>query len=179
MGIGAKVQGGMSMVELLFALSLLMMTLLVAIPGFAALRERNLVAAVNNELMASLALARSEAVRQRVETVVCPMVEAGAGCRSDGAWHNGWVVFVDPNRNGRLDDGEPVLIERGPLDGLTLSSGRGRPRVRYASNGMSRGSNLSIRLCMDGKPRSAIVANNAGRARLERDNTALAGMKCG
>ena len=173
-----KAERGLSLVELLFGLGLAGVLLGVAVPSLGELLARSERAAINNELMASLALARSEALRKNADTVICPALPGGTGCRSDGAWHEGWMSFVDADRNGRFDAGESLIQLRGPLDGIRLDSGRSRSKVRFARNGMNRGSNLSIRLCQSGSVSSAVVLNNAGRARLETQPGALKRLRC-
>ncbi|MCK7593224.1 GspH/FimT family protein [Pseudomarimonas salicorniae] len=179
MKMNKATQRGLSLVELLLGLGLAGFMLVVAVPGMQALGARSERAAINNSLLATLALARSEALRRRQDTIVCPAQPAASGCRSDGAWHEGWMSFVDANGNGRFDSGESLLQVHGPLEGARLDSGRGRPKVRFARNGMNRGSNLSIRLCQAGEIASAVVLNNGGRARLETNPSALRRWRCG
>jgi type IV fimbrial biogenesis protein FimT len=170
---------GLSLVELLAALAMLLLTLLAGVPAFAELRERSQRAAVNNELVATLGLARNEALLSRQPTVVCPAIADGRRCRMDGEWHHGWLAFVDAD-----DDGQPggkddrLLVRTEAIPDLTLISGTGRPRVRFAPNGMSTGSNLSIRLCQRDLPRSAVIVNNVGRPRVEVRAKALQAWSC-
>ena len=161
------------------AIAVLLLTLLAGVPAFADLRDRNQRAAINNELVTTLAIARTEALISRQPTVVCPTTVDGKQCRMDGVWQHGWLAFVDGD-----DDGQPggrddrVLSYTEAMPDLTLISGTGRPRVRYAPNGMSTGSNLSIRLCQRGVPRSAVIVNNVGRPRVEIRPRALRTWSC-
>lgn len=174
-----KSMRGASLVELLTGTAVLAVLLASAAPTFRDLRERSARAAVNNELIASLSLARSEALRSRLPTVVCPALDDASGCRADGAWQHGWIAFVDANRDNQPGGpGDRLLEVHGPLPGATLVSGSTRPRVRYAPNGLNTGSNLSIRLCQSGKVVSAVVVNNVGRPRIELKERALAGWDC-
>lgn len=174
-----KAMKGLTLIELLMALAILGVLFGAVLPAFGNILDRSARAAINNELIASLSLARSEALRSRHPTVVCPALADASGCRSDGAWHHGWMVFVDANQDGALSPGRDRLLQvHEPLQSATLLSGRSRPRVRYAPNGLNTGSNLSIRLCQAGTVVSAVIVNNAGRPRLEQDARALARWSC-
>lgn len=177
--VDMKAMKGLTLIELLMALAILGVLFGAVLPAFGSLLERSASAAINNELIASLSLARSEALRSRQLTVVCPARADVSGCRSDGAWHHGWMVFVDANQDGELSPGrDRLLLVHEPLSSATLISGHSRPRVRYAPNGLNTGSNLSIRLCQAGTVVSAVIVNNVGRTRLERDARALARWSC-
>lgn len=172
-------QRGLTLIELLMVLALLGLLTGLALPAFSALRERSRLAAIQNELLASLALARSEAIRSRRPVLVCPGDGEATGCRDDGLWHAGWMSFVDEDGNHRYDPGGDRLLEvHGPVQGLQLVSTAGRPRVRYTADGLSTGSNLSLRVCRRGEAVSAVVLNNSGRARVERDPRDLARLDC-
>lgn len=174
-----KEQYGLSLIELLVSLVASAIFLVAGVPAFQDIRDRNQRSAVNNELIATLSLARTEAQLGRTPTIVCPALEGGAGCRADGEWHHGWIAFVDGNGDGKAGSPHDRLLVHvhAPTD-VVLLSGRTRPRVRYAPNGLNSGSNLSIRLCQRGKVSSAVVVNNVGRPRVELDPRALAAWNC-
>lgn len=170
---------GLTLVELLMAMAVLAILFGLGVPAFGDLRARSERVAINNGLMTSLSLARTEALRSRRPTVVCPAKADASGCRDDGAWHHGWIGFVDENEDGMLTAGRDRVIEvREPIQGASLLSGSARPKVRYAPNGLNTGSNLSIRLCQAGKVVSAVVVNNVGRPRVELKERALARWSC-
>lgn len=172
-------QQGLTLIELLTSLSLIVVLAAMAVPSFGELRQRSQRAAINNELIAVLSLARAEALRSRHHTVVCPASDDGSSCRSDGVWKRGWLAFIDGNDDGQPGGPRDRLIAEGSLPhGGILHSGSGRPRVRYAPNGLNRGSNLSIRVCLDGRVVSAVVVNNVGRPRIELKPSALARWSC-
>lgn len=174
-----RAQRGLTLIELLTSAGLTAVLLGLALPGFGELRERSQRAAINNELMATFSLARSEALRSRANTVVCPADAARSGCRADGIWQDGWLAFVDGDDDGQPNGPRDRLIAQGQLpSGTLLHSGTGRPRLRYAPNGLNRGSNLSVRVCLAGRVVSAIVVNNVGRSRVELDPAALSRWTC-
>ena len=162
---------GLTLVELLVSLSVAGILLASAAPSYRQFVERQQAAGLHNRLMAQFAFARSQAILQRANTVLCPSALGDERCRSGGNWGERWLVFVDQNGNFQRDDNETVLsVDVADLpSGWRLVSSAYRPRVRYRPNGMAQGGNLSIRLCQGSAPYSAIVMNNAGRPRIDRE----------
>ncbi len=169
---------GFNLIELMVALAVSTTLLISGVPAWQQLRLRSATAAAANALTASLSQARLAAIHSRQPTVLCPVTPESTACRSDGDWSAGWMLFTDPNLNNQLDQGESVLQRNEDVGSLAILSGRSRPRVRYQPNGTSRGGNLTIRLCADGAAQSAIVVNNAGRPRSERDPEKLSELPC-
>ncbi len=171
---------GYGLFELLCVCGISALVLGFALPTFTQVLDQSRVAAVHNELIASLGMARQEAIRSRAHAMVCPLDAENGRCAAGGDWSSGWLTFIDRNGNRRLDSNERVLVETGQTlpDKIRIYSGPSRPAVRYAPNGMSIGSNLTIRVCLHGEARTAIILNNAGRPRIERDPAALANHSC-
>ena len=76
-----------------------------------------------NQLMTQLSLARSEAIKRRSAITLCASV-TGAECRGSRKWHDGWIIFWDPNGNGKLEPGETILQVQDPpvIKSLTLGA---------------------------------------------------------
>lgn len=88
--------------------------LTIGIPSFASLAHSSRLSTASNELLASLHLARSEAIKRRGRAVLCPSA-TGTSCADGGDWHQGWVVFHDANNNAQLNPGETVVLSRQAL----------------------------------------------------------------
>ena len=86
---------GFTLIELMVTVSVLAILLALAWPSFTALINNNRLAAQTNELVASLQLAKSEAVRRNARITVCPSAD-GATCAAAGPW-TGWVTIVASN----------------------------------------------------------------------------------
>lgn len=170
---------GFSLVELIATTSIAVLLLGLALPPFMAVLDRQAAAAEHNRLAAGLHAARSLALTYNHDTVVCPVDDHGQ-CRNDGVWDLGWKTWGDLNRNLRLDPGEPVHRQETRDSGnVLIRSSASRPRVVFRRNGMTRGSNLTIRLCDPaGKALTAIVINNHGRARKATRGEVDGGMRC-
>lgn len=97
---------GFTLLELMVTVSIAAILLALALPSFQSSMRSNRVATATNELLASLALARSEAVRNTRGAGLCTSAD-GASC--GGGWNSGWLVWADPNGNGVVDAGETVI----------------------------------------------------------------------
>jgi type IV fimbrial biogenesis protein FimT len=86
---------GFTLVELSVVLVIIAVTAAVALPSFDRLIRSNRVSTQANELIASLALARTEAIRTNTpvvgnrDVVLCPSSD-GLTCAAD--WNDGWIV---------------------------------------------------------------------------------------
>lgn len=98
--------GGFTLLELMVVIAIAAILLAIALPSFTTTLRSNRVATSTNELLATLSLARSEAVRSTRGAGVCTSSD-GASCGGD--WNSGWLVWGDSNGNGALDVGETVV----------------------------------------------------------------------
>jgi type IV fimbrial biogenesis protein FimT len=90
---------GFTMMELLVAVSIAAVLFAIGVPMYrnASLGAR-LSAAANN-LLASVQLARSEAIKRNVQVTLCASSD-GATCAASGGWEQGWIVVdavADPD----------------------------------------------------------------------------------
>ncbi|RYF31255.1 MAG: prepilin-type N-terminal cleavage/methylation domain-containing protein [Comamonadaceae bacterium] len=97
---------GFTLLELMVTVSIAAILLALALPSFQSSMRSNRVATATNELLASLALARSEAVRNTRGAGLCTSAD-GASC--GGGWNSGWLVWADTNGDGLVDAGETVI----------------------------------------------------------------------
>lgn len=174
---------GLSLIEQMITLAVLAVMLSLAIPAFSRLLASMRLSAAANELLSSLHLARSEAIRRGVRVTLCPAPPDKIDCTGK-AWHEGWIMFVDRTLSGqtpRLDPGDELLFRGGPSGrGITIQ-GNG-PLASYASfvpSGLSRQLNGGFLagtfwLCATGSTapeperRRDLVMNAAGRPVLVR-----------
>ena len=156
---------GFTLIELVVTVAVLSILLAIAAPSFASLRQRTAVTTTHNLLLTGFATARNYAVSFQRLTTICPGTPA-SGCRADGIWDAGWLVFVDANGDGRLDAGDALVHHENVMrDGVQIRSGRGRPRATFRSDGGAPGTNLTLRICFEGQVQSAVILSNPGRAR--------------
>ncbi|RPJ45094.1 MAG: prepilin-type N-terminal cleavage/methylation domain-containing protein [Betaproteobacteria bacterium] len=132
-------QSGSTLLELMVVLSVSAILLGIAIPGFSALTSNSRLVAATNELVSSLHLARSEAIKRNSRVVLCTSA-TGTSCVASGGWHQGWLVFHDPNNNAVLDSGETVILARQSFPaGLKLNGNQWIAKyISYTPSGATR-----------------------------------------
>lgn len=114
-----KTDAGFTLLELLIVLLIGGIVLGLGIPNMVDLVRNNRISSQTNDFLASMAMARAEALKRGVPVIVCRSNTEGGNpnCGTGSGWEDGWAVFVDANRNSAFDNGEPVLLVRGPLSG--------------------------------------------------------------
>ena len=119
--------------------------LAVGLPSFQSALRSNRIATTTNEIIGSVALARSEAIRTTLGGGMCATTD-GSSCGDD--WNAGWLVWANVGvANATLDAGDTIIrvIDAHPqlqLDARAVDGGaardaitfdaRGRPAVRTA-----------------------------------------------
>lgn len=169
LGSPRRAQRGLTLIEAVMTMAVLAICTAIAVPSYRALVQRQRVDATMHLLTAYMASARMTAVTRRSRTVVCPS-DGDGGCRQDGDWTYGWLLFLDRNGNGRPDNALDILRdERAPSD-VALRILSNRKQLRYLPDGRSTGGNLTVRVCYGDLLKGKIVVSNSGRVRSERPN---------
>ncbi|HID81765.1 MAG TPA: prepilin-type N-terminal cleavage/methylation domain-containing protein [Chromatiales bacterium] len=118
---------GVTLVELMVVIAIVAITLTIGVPSMRNMIANNRSSSQAINFVASLNLARSEAVK-RGSTV--------SMAATDGAnWENGWQIWDDQNGDGNVDAGETILqTSAGLTGGNTLAAG-GVTSLTYTSTG--------------------------------------------
>ena len=128
---------GFTLVELMVTLSVMAVLASIALPSFQGTIRLNRVSTENNEFIAALNLARSEAIKARSISEMCASAD-GVTCGTD--WSLGWMVWSDLNRDGDVDaPAEVVRFERGNPQVTVVANipgiAPGTSAVRYNGRG--------------------------------------------
>jgi type IV fimbrial biogenesis protein FimT len=110
--------GGFTIVEMMITVMVLGLLLTIGVPSFRTMLQNNRQTSNANAMVASLVLARSEAIKRNAPVSLRALV-AGGGCRGDPALTDfaaGWDVFVDLDGDGTPDAPE-LLSSQQPLTG--------------------------------------------------------------
>jgi type IV fimbrial biogenesis protein FimT len=176
---GAAQNGfGFTLVELVVTLTVLGILTGIAVPQFTDFLRNSRRAATINELVASLTLARSEAVRRGAQVVVCKAVDDTACLSGAGdTWQAGWLVFVNTDADSPpvVDPDETVLKVRTDQAGVyqVRPSAAVDDFIVFGADGSALQDGSFTYCDTRGAPRArAVVVSPVGRIRLSVDTNA-------
>ena len=156
-------QAGFSLLELMVTVAILAILAALAMPGFQQSMRSNRVATSTNEVLASLSLARTEAIKGFGTAGVCPSSN-GTSCASTTDWGAGWIVWRSDPSGGvmvktpvRYVQAKGSTVVTGPADGISFNV-RGRS-VDGASQVAVNPQNAST-------PVRCVMVNATGQARV-------------
>ena len=173
---------GLTLLELLTTLAVAGILVASASGGATRLIEQHRAGAAVNQMLGAVRFTRHAAVTHRSFATLCPAGDARPerpsqpGCGRRNTWHNGALVFLDRNANGRFD-GKDVLLRRIPPlqdgDRFYWRSFRNRSHLMLRPDGLTDWQNGNLLYCPEsGDPRFArqIVINAQARVRHARDS---------
>jgi type IV fimbrial biogenesis protein FimT len=99
-------QYGVTLIELLVTLSIVVILATVAVPGLQQFMTTNRLSGITTEFMGILNSARSEAIKTSLPTIVCASSDF-TNCT--GTWSSGWISFIDNDRSSSRTNGDTYL----------------------------------------------------------------------
>jgi type IV fimbrial biogenesis protein FimT len=116
----------------------------------------------------------SEAIKHGYRVNLCKTRDRRQ-CSDVGGWEQGWLLFVDENRSGQVEDDTMVLRREGPAgNGITMHGNRPvEDYVSYTSLGDARLLSGALQMgtfviCKPGQNARKVVLANSGRARIDK-----------
>jgi type IV fimbrial biogenesis protein FimT len=115
---------GFTLLELVVTLAIGAVILVVGVPSFKGTLDNQRMTSATNELVMSLNLAKSEAIKRVVYVSVCKSSNGASCSAADTSWDDGWIVFANATV-ANLDsiEGEDEVIRFYPAlrDELTVT----------------------------------------------------------
>ncbi|MEP6942773.1 MAG: GspH/FimT family pseudopilin [Betaproteobacteria bacterium] len=165
---------GFTLIELIVSVALLGALLALAPAAYGDWMASQQLANHARLLTETLDLARSEAIKHGYRVNVCKSSN-GRRCDDRAGWEAGWVMFVDENRDGEIDDEQQIIRREGAAPAqITLAANRPvADYVSYTSLGHARLLSGALQMgtfvvCKPGQNAIKVVLANSGRARMEK-----------
>jgi len=124
-----RTQAGFTLYELLVTMLVAGVLFGIGVPNLLEFNRNSEMTAAANDLLTSILMARSEAVKQRLPVTLCTSpnpVDSAPTCSADGSGTNGgYIVWVDDNGDAAVDAGEQVILQRDQLEDITVFASNG------------------------------------------------------
>ncbi|MET0658687.1 MAG: GspH/FimT family pseudopilin [Steroidobacteraceae bacterium] len=155
---------GFTLIEMMVALSVAAILLSIAVPSFSQSRLNSQLRASANDLVASINLARSEAIKRSASVTICVSTD-GENC-TGGNWNQGWVV--------RSAAGEVLHKEAAAPAGFVIKEAAATSALVFQSTGVDTTPG-TFTVCRaspsPGSQERVITVDATGRAALKRTST--------
>lgn len=170
---------GFSMIEIMIAIAIIGIVMAVAVPNLSNVLRNSRITSVSNELLATFNFARSEAIKRRVDIVICNTPTGTSltaptitDCSDGGAsWEQGWIVHV----NDTATPDFTILRVQGPLtDNIDVQTNlTNLDLVEFNNRGfVSASNNFVFSICDDRGPETGkmLQIESTGRSRVAAFN---------
>lgn len=177
---GLNTERGFSLVELVIAMSILAIALGMAMPTFRNVIRNTAVSNQANDVMTSLATARSEAVRRGLQVAVRSVNDS-----SD--WSAGWQVVADSNRDGSFGgtdeviSASPALASQYHVYARSTGGAGVDGRVVFGINGALTNTGFDINICFptgDATKSRRVRVRASGSASTHKNTTGSTATAC-
>lgn len=167
-----KREKGFSLLELMVTMAIAAIVLSVGVPSFRSVIMDNRLVTQANLFVTSINLARSAAVRYQRNATVCASANFDAAvpsCAVSTDWSNGWIVWVDKDRDTVTDAGEVLAVFEPMTESLSFSSS-GTAGFTYNARGFSVVGGDALLLCDSRAAETGriIRVNAVGRTNISR-----------
>ena len=161
-----KMQGGLSLIELVSTISIIAVVNALAGPTLGDAIRRNQLQMQADRFLTTLNLARSEAVKRNLPVSIC---RSSNGTSCTGDWEDGWIVFTNADRDNTVDtDDEVIRIYEEITDGHALAGSLDTGALTYFADGSYANGSDTIAICAVGENLAegyTLTVNRVGRPR--------------
>ena len=169
---GKTRNSGFTLIELMVTLGVAAIILSVGVPSFRGVIMDNRLVSEANQFVTSVKMARSAAVRYQRPATVCSSDDFDAAvptCSGDPDWSDGWIVWVDKDRNGATAANEIIAVF-GPINDSSTLSSTVSSSFTYDARGFATTGGGDLTLCdsRTSEMGRLIKVNSVGRTNVAR-----------
>ncbi|HKE44530.1 MAG TPA: GspH/FimT family pseudopilin [Steroidobacteraceae bacterium] len=135
--MGGRSTSGFTLLELMLTLTVIAVIVGLAVPNFREFIQNSRLTGASNDLLASIQLARTEAIKRQRTVAMCATPDPTAAVPPCDVTFRGWVVWVDTNNDGVVGAAEQIVGRHDvlPAELRLISDGGGF--ISYQSNGFA------------------------------------------
>jgi type IV fimbrial biogenesis protein FimT len=138
---GRRRECGFTLLELMIVTAVVAIVAAIGYPGMTTMVGSSRLLGATNEMVATLQLARLEAIRLNRTVTVCRSVD-GISCSAGAVW-NSWITVADVDRDGAVDDvlrvsNVPATVQ------LRASTAIQNSRIAFRSDGLAHAADGSL-----------------------------------
>lgn len=135
-----KQAGGFTLIELMVAIAILAILLGIAVPSFSDATLGSKLSSYANNFVASVNLARSEAIKRNTTVTLCASGD-GSSCATSGGWEQGWIVACNTTSPSTVCNatGTDLLIfhrQQAMPGGFKISESSAGRSIQFTSTGV-------------------------------------------
>ena len=169
---GITRNSGFTLIELIVTLAVAAIVLSVGIPSFRGVIMDNRLVTQSNQFVTAVKMARSAAVRYQRPATVCSSANFDAAvptCSANNDWSDGWIVWVDKDRDA-LTDANEIISVFGPINNASTLSSATTSSFTYDARGfaMTGGGDLTMCDSRTSEMGRLIKVNSVGRTNVSR-----------
>ncbi len=165
---------GVTLIELMVALTVLAVLAAAAAPNFKSFLHNSRLSSDATRLFADLELARSEASRRNTTVTICP-IDTGNACSEN--WSLGRIVFVDADNDGVYTNTEELIRNSDAPQATTsitaANLGATLNRVRVRSTGSTTAPTANWKFCERNSTAAGqtVSMTGSGRPSIQQQST--------
>lgn len=150
-----SVTSGFTLIELMITLLIAAIALAVALPQLGSISNQVNFSSIQQNLVSSLILTRSEAVKRGVPTIICASTDDSTCSVTPANWSDGWMIYADQNNSGVYESASDDLIRAQRVDSIAnITFGRSNPVTFLGDGTVTSPSTGSFKIC---DPRGSTV----------------------
>lgn len=171
-------QSGFTIIELVVSLAIIGVVTAIGAPIYKSIYVTNELVDTVNEMRMSMKLARSVAITRGKNTIMCSSIDGSTCSLADGNWAKGWIVGIDLDGNGQINELANELLWVKQMDSgtqiiITPSDPAFNQSINYSFEGfidVAAGFNLCSGYgATDGYPQRELRASIAGDPKFSKN----------